>query len=47
MINTKTTALQANAKAAYIKQLQRHFNPVNQFKQRFIRLSKWLLSVLI
>ena len=47
MVNIKKTAPQANAKAAFIKQLQRHFNPVSKLKQRFIRLSKWLNAVLI
>lgn len=43
MNNQGKTALQAIAKAAYFKQLQSHFNPVSQLKQRFIRL----MSVLI
>jgi hypothetical protein len=47
MSSQPETTRQANAQAAFIKQLQRYFNPVNQLKQWLIRLSKWLLSALI
>jgi hypothetical protein len=47
MKSIRITAMQANAQAAYIKQLRSYFNAVNQFKQRFIRLLKWLNSILI
>ncbi|ATG89134.1 hypothetical protein [Methylomonas koyamae] len=47
MASQRKGALHGNAKAANIKQQQRHFNLVNQFKQRFVRFSKWLGTVLI
>ncbi len=47
MTSQRETAPHGNAKAAFIKQLQDHFNQINQLKQRLARFSKWLNSVLI